>query len=157
MKTIITGLLAFLLTVGVGLTLYLPSYQPSVTDATSSYIIDLPSLKSPLLMSDTLLTTLKEEDSVYGLRLGLFGQLTQAINLGKSLGNKPEEKNAFEDTAIIVKATDKQRFWYFLILGPYSSEDIANKKRMLLLQNQDLSTTIIKWPLEQATNEDESK
>lgn len=135
------GLLSALLITGVSFTLYLPAYEPGnpVTDNRPTYHIEQPTLKKPLLMSDTLLDAFEQNTNGYGLTLGLFGQLQQAIDQGIKYGLK--------DNPTIVKATDRQRYWYILILGPYMSQAQANQRRLLLQQNMDISTTLIKWPL----------
>ena len=137
----ITILVVLLVVVGVSLTLYLPAYQSNnrVSDNLTTYQIDQPSLKTPLLMTDTLLPTVALQDSLYGLRLGMFGQLQQAINQGK--------KYRLADDPTIFKTTDEQRLWYLLVLGPYSSKEDARGQGLLLQKNHDISTTLIQWPL----------
>ncbi|MFT4927209.1 MAG: hypothetical protein ACI8WB_003315 [Phenylobacterium sp.] len=140
----IATLATVLLITGVGLTLYLPTYQPdnAITVDKISYHIDQPSLKKPLSMDDILLSPVGEDEQRYGLRLGLFGQLQQAIYLAeKTIQSKP----ATETT--IIKATDQQRYWYMVILGPFKTPSQANQQGTLLLQKQQISTTLMRWPL----------
>ncbi|WDE14320.1 SPOR domain-containing protein [Thalassomonas haliotis] len=136
----ITALFVVLLAAGTGLTLYLPQFQPDSNGAGQHihYQINQDSLKKPLLMSTTLLDPLEQQASGFGLRLGLFSQLAQAIRQGQaySLAQIPD----------IVKVTDEQRYWYLLILGPYPSEDLAHQQSFQLEEKHGISTTLIRWP-----------
>lgn len=136
-----TILVVLLLVAGVSLTLYLPAYQSNnrVSDNPTAYQISQSSLKKPLLMTTTLLPALSLQDSSYGLRLGLFGQLQQAIN--------QSTKYRLADNPTIIKTTDQQRLWYLLVLGPFDSKQHASDRRLLLRQNHDISTTLINWPI----------
>jgi hypothetical protein len=124
-----------LLLIGVSLTLYLPAFDPSnlVTTNKQSYQINQPSLKKPLLLSETSLKIQMTEDDFYGLQLGMFSQLQQAITMGK--------KNNQADKLLIVKVKDKKRYWYLLIHGPYTSREATNQ------QKTNRSATLIRWPI----------
>jgi cell division protein FtsN len=137
----IIGYLLLLVAAGTGLTLYLPDYEPDngVSTQQQFYQIDQPSLKEPLPMADTLLSATEPPGSAYGLRLGLFSQLQQAIGQGQKL--------ALADNPTIVKLTDQQRYWYLLMLGPYDSTDIANQQRYDMARQHGISATLMKWPM----------
>ncbi|WDE08064.1 SPOR domain-containing protein [Thalassomonas viridans] len=136
----LTALFVALLATGTGLTLYLPQFEPGSNGADKhiGYQINQDSLKKPLLMSATLLDPLDQDSSGFGLRLGLFSQLAQAISKGQeySLSQIPD----------IIKVTDQQRYWYLLILGPYPSEAQANRESSQLEEKHGISTTLIRWP-----------
>ncbi|WP_281557535.1 SPOR domain-containing protein [Thalassomonas sp. RHCl1] len=136
----ITALFVILLATGTGLTLYLPQFQPGSTgvDKHIGYLINQDSLKKPLQMSATLLNPPEQDTADFGLRLGLFSQLAQAVGQG--------QKYALAQTPDIIKVSDQQRYWYLLILGPYSNQMQANLQSRQLEEKHGISTTLIRWP-----------
>jgi len=136
----LTALFVVLLATGTGLTLYLPQFQPGSNGSglRINYQINQDSLKTPLLMSATLLDPLEQDGSGFGLRLGLFSQLAQAISQG--------EKYPLAQIPDIIKVTDQHRYWYLVILGPYSSQTLANQQSARLEEKYGVSATLIRWP-----------
>jgi cell division protein FtsN len=141
----IAGYLILLVAAGTGLTLYLPTFEPDnkVTRQQLFYQINQASLKQPLPMADTLLSATQAKDSLYGIGLGLFGQLPQAIGQGQKL--------ALTENPSIVKLTDGNRYWYLLMIGPFESAQQANKRRFDIAQAHSMTATLIKWPLKVQT------
>lgn len=133
----LTALITLLVAGGIGLSLYLPDYQRQPL-APQAYQINQASLKSPLPMADTLLGVLDQPDTLYGLQLGLFGQLQQAL----------EQADHYALTASsIIKTTDGRRFWYILLLGPFDNKNEPAKYAAQLRQNRDISAKLIRWPI----------
>ncbi len=142
---------ALLLLAGISLTLYLPDYQPKVAGDKVNYQIDQDSLKTPLLMADTLLTTFEEQDTQYGLQLGLFSQLQQAI----TQANKMALADLSDSDPLIFKATDHQRFWYLLVLGPFDSKNQSTQQSLRLQQSNSIEAKVMRWPIaKDETSED---
>jgi len=128
-------IITFLLLIGVSLTVYLPAYDPSnlVSEKKQQYQINKASLKAPVLLSETSLKIQKTEDDFYGLQLGMFSRLDQAVTMAKT--------DSSADNTIIVKVSDKTRYWYLLIHGPFASKEMINQQKM------NNSATLIRWPL----------
>lgn len=138
----IVGFAVVLLLSGIGLSVYLPDFEPNegVSLNPVGYQINQPSLKQPLIMSDMLLDSISPANQVYGLQLGLYGQLPQAIA-------QAQQYHSLTMATTIVKATDQQRYWYLLLLGPYDSQARASSQRLQLRQKQNISATLMQWPL----------
>lgn len=147
----LTALITVLLITGISLTLYLPDYEPenAIRLAPPNYQISQESLKNPFAMNDTLLNALEQEGSRFGLRLGLFGQLQQAVDQGA--------KYALTDKPTIFKTTDNQRYWYLLVLGPFPDRFQANHRSLSLAQNQHISSTLMRWPSENLSTKTPTK
>jgi cell division protein FtsN len=103
------------------------------------YTLVADSLKSPLPMSAYFLRAPTPPDAQYSLRLGLFSKLDQATQFANNLSMK--------DKTTVVKASDAQRDWYMVLLGPFTSKASATENRQRL-QNEQISATLMLWPPE---------
>lgn len=136
-----------LLAIGVSISVYLPSYNPhnEISTKESTIHIDQDSLRKPILMSSTSLKTPMADSDLYGLQIGMYPQLTQAVTKRQTV---PMLNNV-----IIIKVQDIKRYWFLLIQGPYKQKATAQQ------HNSSLSATLIRWPLpiqKQVTNTDTS-
>ena len=138
----ILGILVVLLITGVSLTLYLPDYKPSDVQAPTTpkinYQINQDSLKQPINMSDILLKPPIPPESIFGVRLGLYSQLQQAIDASSGFNTKHD--------LTIIKAQDNYRQWYLVITGPFDSHTQSTQIQQQLSVNK-ISATLIQWPL----------
>ncbi|BFM48669.1 hypothetical protein [Marinomonas sp. THO17] len=148
MKKFILVLISLLL-VGVMVTLYLPTLPTTNQPITPAYQLDKESLTKPYPMASFLLITPFPKETKFALRIGLYSELSQAIDKAKLLN-----ASSPTDLVTIIKAIDLQREWYFLLAGPYSTPLLAEQKKQAL-QNQQISSTLSLWPEKANTNEDE--
>ena len=141
MKKVIT-LAILLITMGVGMTLYLPDFKPQGggLESPPKYVINQDSLKSPFAMNDMLISFNDTEDTDYGLRFGLFSQLQHAIDRAK--------KYDIQTTLQVVKTADATRTWYVLLLGPISGKQATENKNLELVEQFGVSADIIRWPVQ---------
>ena len=147
MKSIIALAITLLLT-GVGLTLYLPAYEPDAPiDRSIPYQIDQASLKKPYAINQTLITALAPEQDNYALQLGLFGQLDQAV--------AKAQKYALSENPTIIKTIDRQRYFYLLLLGPFERKSEANQTLLALMQQRQIAAKLVKWPLSSKDEKDD--
>ena len=148
----ILGILVVLLAIGVSLTLYLPDYQPvdvkKPITPKIQYQINQGSLKQPINMSDILLKPTTPTDAVFGVRLGLYSQLQQAIDASASFKG--------DQQLTIIKAQDNYRQWYLVITGPIESQTQGEQIQQQLFTHE-ISATLIRWPLKIAPDTKDSK
>ncbi|RBO81917.1 SPOR domain-containing protein [Marinomonas aquiplantarum] len=141
MKTaIIVGV--SILIAGIILTLSLPRRPNASVQATPSYIIDSKSLSKPYLMNSLLLTSPLPKEAKFTLRVGLYSEISQAIDKAQTINDS--------EPISIVKAIDRQKEWYFLLMGPYSTRLKAEQKKHDL-QKKRISSTLSLWPKEADT------
>lgn len=128
-------LITFLVFIGISLTLLLPPFGANniVPNTKNNYQLNQASLKEPILLSETSLKIEMDENDYYGLQLGIFSQLKQAIAMA--------ENNLLVDDSVIIKMKDNNRYWYILVNGPYPNKDTINQLKM------HSTSTLIKWPL----------
>jgi len=130
-------LLTLLLLIGVSLTIYLPPFDAGniVSTTPKSYQLNQASLKEPILISETSLKLEMTDNDYYGLQLGMFSQLNQAITMA--------DNNELVDNSVIIKVKDNSRYWYLLLNGPYPNKDAINQLKT------NGTATLIRWPLSQ--------
>ena len=137
MKKLVTLAITLLLA-GIGLTLYLPAYEPGqAVDRAIPYQVDQDSLKTPYPMEATLLSAINPTEN-YALQLGLFGDLEQAISQAR--------KYALSEKPTILKTKDRQRYWFLLLLGPYPTKQMAKDQMLALLKNHQIQSKLAQWP-----------
>lgn len=129
-----------LIMAGAGMTMYLPQFkiEQSGKAELAKYQIDQDSLKAPYNMDDMLLAVFHDDKTQYGLQLGLFSGLQQAIERAK--------KYTLDATPTIIQAVDTSRTWYVLVLGPYPSQNEGSKMQSQLLDKNSVQSKVIQWP-----------
>lgn len=135
------GFALLLLLTGIGLTIYLPEYKPQNSQSSGSpvsYRIEQSTISQPIDMNDLLLDTDNRENVSYGLQLGLFTQLKQAIQVAES--------TILLTPVTIIKAEDAQRSWYLLAMGPYGTQKEAETEKLKLPNNMKTSAFLVEWP-----------
>ncbi|KZN15460.1 SPOR domain-containing protein [Marinomonas sp. TW1] len=125
-----------ILLVGIILVLYLPTHINTKQPDNAVYTVDSDSLSAPYSLSSMNLPS-SEKDVEYTLRVGLYRELRQATNKAQSI--------RFNAPLQVIKATDNQKEWFFILVGRYSSEVFAEQAKQQL-QNNGVSSTVSAWP-----------
>jgi hypothetical protein len=142
------GLLALTLAaVGIGFSLYLPPYSPNgVTTDTllPNFVLIDESLETPysadtLLHSSQVFSSTEDEALEYGLQLGIFGSIEDAIAATNTI------PISLPITPAIFKVASEQRQWLVLALGPFKTNDESLRYQRLLTDHYVDSSSIL-WP-----------
>jgi len=125
-----------ILLVGIILVLYLPTYSNSKQANNTLYTVDGDSLIFPYSLSSLRLPPSKES-AEYTLRVGLYRTLGQATDKAQTIQiNAP---------ILVIKATDNQKEWFFILVGRYTNE-LAAEQAKQTLQDDGVASTVSVWP-----------
>ncbi|RBO81892.1 SPOR domain-containing protein [Marinomonas aquiplantarum] len=125
-----------ILLVGIILVLYLPTYSNSKQANNTLYTVDGDSLIFPYSLSSLRLPPSKE-NAEYTLRVGLYRTLGQATDKAQTIQiNAPIQ---------VIKATDNQKEWFFILVGRYTNE-LAAEQAKQTLHNDGVASTVSVWP-----------
>jgi hypothetical protein len=146
------GILALtLVAVGVGFSLYLPPHASNGTilkELVPHFVLIEDSLETPY-PADTLRHSLHvfsstiADDSEYGLQLGIFGSLEDAVAGSNAIPNKLF--TTLPITPAIFKVESDQRQWLVLALGPFKTNNESLRYQRLLTDHYIDSSSIL-WP-----------
>jgi hypothetical protein len=141
-----------LVAIGVGFSLYLPPYSPegaTVTTAQPRFTLIKDSLNTPFIAdslrsSQQVFSSDTDKETVYGLQLGIFGSLQDAIAGAENMNGVSLELLI---TPTIFKVENQKRHWIVLALGPFNTQDEALRYQRLLNDHYIVSKRIA-WPAE---------
>lgn len=136
MRNLIITLIALLLT-GIVLSLVIPKVANTNNELTTPYNINQSSLYTPIPMKKFLLVTPIPSNAKFTLRLGLYSELSMAVETALSITT--------DNDLFIIKATDSTREWYLLLHGQYESRRKAERDATWL-QNNNSSATLMLFP-----------
>lgn len=139
----LAGFLLVLVASGVALSLYLPGYSSGEGNSRFekvNYQIITETIRKPLKMDLMLFDTDSQNEHQFGLRLGIYSQLEQAIQVANN--------NKSLTALTIFKAEDNDNSWYIIAKGPYQQESQAEGQKQQIPSQLELTKTVIVWPLE---------
>jgi hypothetical protein len=136
-----------LVAIGVGFSLYLPPYSPNgvvIDEPQPHFALIEESLKTPY-PADTLRHSLQvfsntdTDAAEYGLQLGIFGSIEDAIAGANTI------PITLPITPAIFKVENEQRQWLVLGLGPFKTNNESLRYQRLLRDHYVDSNSIL-WP-----------
>lgn len=137
--------ITLVISTGMALSLYLPSYVPK-NSVQATFRVNNLSLRQAVNSEDMqlsrLLNGVAEKTIQYGLQLSFYGSLAAAKAGAKQLSTR--ELN-LPVLPTIFKVKEQQREWYAILLGPFDSASENNTRRQQLDKHDLLMTTVL-WP-----------
>ncbi|ODS22772.1 hypothetical protein AB835_12360 [Candidatus Endobugula sertula] len=141
------GFILILLSIGIGLSLYLPEY-PMVEVPAAEFVLLKESLDKPInanLLRNSL--TIFDDATAHALQLGVFATLANAGKYAAQINQQ-----GLPLPLSIFKTHDSQRQWYVLALGPLVTKEESIQYQQLLLDN-NVQSQPISWPITEKAKE----